>query len=375
VVSHELRTPLNAILGWSQLLDASGGTDPDSLKEGLRVIQRNARVQTQIIEDILDLSRVVSGKVRLDVQRVDLPAVIEAAIESMQPAADAKDIRIQKVIDPVAGPVSGDPARLQQVVWNLLSNAIKFTPKGGRVRVTLERVNSHVEISVSDTGQGITPEFLPHVFERFSQGDGTTTRRHGGLGLGLAITKHLVELHGGAVQAKSAGEGGGSTFRVTLPLTPIKQEEPEFERRHPSAGNAPTIDGSQPTLKGVKILVVDDEADSRTLIKRLLENCEGVVTPAISADEALALIAATPFDVIVSDIGMPKRDGYELIRTLRSLPRAQGGKIPAVALTAFARSEDRTRAMLAGFDMHVAKPVEPSELCAVVARLAGRTGA
>ncbi|HEV2294506.1 MAG TPA: PAS domain S-box protein [Tepidisphaeraceae bacterium] len=373
VVSHELRTPLNAILGWSQILDGPGRTDPESLKEGLQVIQRNARVQTQIIEDILDLSRVVSGKVRLDVQRVDLTSVIEAAIESMQPAADAKNIRIQKVLDPLAGPVSGDPARLQQVIWNLLSNAIKFTPKGGRVRVTLERVNSHVEISVSDTGAGIKPEFLPHVFERFTQGDGTTTRRYGGLGLGLSITKHLVELHGGTVQAKSPGEGAGSTFRVALPLTPLQQDEPEFERRHPTAGKATAIEGGQPTLRAVKVLVVDDEPDARTLIKRLLENCEAVVTTATSVEEALELLDSTPFDVIVSDIGMPDRDGYDLARSLRSLLPAQGGKTPAVALTAFARSEDRTRAMLAGFDMHVAKPVEPSELCAVVARLAGRT--
>jgi PAS domain S-box-containing protein len=370
VVSHELRTPLNAILGWAQIL-ASDGSNAEDLHEGLQVIERNARVQTQIIEDILDMSRIISVKVRLDVQRVDLAAVIVAAIESMRPAADAKGIRVQQVLDPLAGPVSGDPARLQQVVWNLLSNAIKFTPKGGRVRVTLERVNSHVEISVSDTGEGIKPEFLPNVFERFRQAEASTTRRHGGLGLGLSIVKQLVELHGGSVQAKSPGEGQGSTFRVALPLTPLRMEEDERHRQHPASGPS-NVKLAAPSLKGVKVLVVDDEPDARTLLKRLLEGCEAAVTVVPSVEEALRLIGANRFDVIVSDIGMPERDGYELIQTVRSMPADKGGKTPAVALTAFARSEDRTRAMLAGFDMHVAKPVEPSELCAVITRLSGR---
>ncbi len=330
-------------------------------------------MQTQIIEDILDMSRVISGRVRLDVQRVELPNVIEAAIESMQPAANAKGIRIQQVLDPLGGVVSGDPARLQQVVWNLLSNAIKFTPRGGRVRVTLERVNSHVEIGVSDTGEGIKPDFLPHVFERFRQGDSATTRRHGGVGLGLSITKHLVELHGGSIQAKSPGEGLGSTFRVALPFTPIQSDLQDPQRRHPRAGAPAAPQCAPPALTGVRVLVVDDEADARALIKRLLENCQASVTAASSVEEALALVNSASFDVIVSDIGMPQRDGFEFAQELRLLPPEKGGRTPAVALTAFARSEDRTRAMLAGFDVHVAKPVEPSELCAVVARLATRT--
>ena len=371
VVSHELRTPLNAILGWAQIL-ASDRTTADDLREGLRVIQRNARVQTEIIEDILDMSRIISGKVRLDVQRVDLAGVISAAVESMKPAADAKGIRVQQVLDPLAGPVSGDPARLQQVVWNLLSNAIKFTPKGGRVRVTLERVNSHVEIGVSDTGEGIRPEFLPHVFERFRQAESSTTRRHGGLGLGLAIVKQLVELHGGSVQAKSPGEGEGSTFRVSLPLMPLRADDDGRHRQHPTSGPGDVVAIEAPPLTGVRVLVVDDEADARNLLCRLLGGCGAAVAAAASVEEALRSIDASTFDVIVSDIGMPERDGYELVRILRSLPAAKGGKTPAVALTAFARSEDRTRALLAGFDMHLAKPVEPSELCAVIARLAAR---
>ena len=371
VVSHELRTPLNAILGWAQIL-ASGDGGAEDVKEGLEVIQRNARVQTQIIEDILDMSRIISGKVRLDVQRVDLASVIEAATDSMRPAADAKGIRVQLVLDPLAGPVSGDPARLQQVVWNLLSNAIKFTPRGGRVRVTLERVNSHVEISVSDTGEGIKPEFLPHVFERFRQAEASTTRRHGGLGLGLSIVKQLVELHGGSVQAKSAGVGQGATFRVALPLTPLRIEDDERNRQHPTGAPSGPPDIQAPALAGVKVLVVDDEPDARNLLRRVLENGKAAVTTASSVDDALRHIETAYFHVIVSDIGMPERDGYELIRILRSLPPDKGGKTPAVALTAFARSEDRTRAMLAGFDMHIAKPVEPNELHAVIARLAAR---
>lgn len=371
IVSHELRTPLNAILGWSQLL-AGGKGDEQEVKEGLEVIQRNARVQTQIIEDILDMSRIISGRVRLDVQRVDLPPVVEAAIESMLPAAAAKHIRLQKVLDPLAGPVSGDPARLQQIVWNLISNAIKFTPKNGQVRVTLERVNSHVEISVSDSGEGIKPEFLPHVFERFRQGDNASTRRHGGLGLGLSIVKQLAELHGGSVQAKSLGEGHGATFRVALPLMPLQPYDEGRDREHPRTTVTAPGDCEFPKLTGVKVLVVDDEPDARALLKRLLENCEAQVTTGSSVEEALGLVSRFMPDVIVSDIGMPGRDGYDLIRTLRSLAPGQGGAIPAAALTAFARSEDRTRAMVAGFDVHIAKPVEPAELCAVVARLAGR---
>lgn len=378
VVSHELRTPLNAILGWSQILRANPA-DAGDVAQGLEVIERNGRAQVAIIEDLLDMGRIISGKVRLDVQRVDVPTVIEAAVQSMRPAAEAKGVRLQVVLDPLAGPVSGDPSRLQQVVWNLLSNAIRFTPRGGKVQVTLERVNSHVEVTVTDTGEGINPDFLPYVFERFRQGDGSTTRRYGGLGLGLAIVKNLVELHGGQVYAKSPGEGQGATFRIALPLMPVRSDERPAGRRHPTADDDALARGTPPpSLKGVRVLVVDDEADSRTLVRRLLEASEASTSLAGSVDEAMALLASGNgdgplFDVLVSDIGMPERDGFDLIQTLRKLPPDRGGTTPAVALTAYARSEDRTKAVLAGFDMHLAKPVDPHELCAVVARLSRRT--
>jgi PAS domain S-box-containing protein len=372
IVSHELRTPLNAILGWTEVLKTEDGVTPE-IMNGLAVIERNVRAQAQIIEDLLDMSRIISGKVRLEVQRVDLPRVIDAALASMQPAADAKAIRLQKIIDPHAGPVSGDPARVQQVVWNLLSNAIKFTPKGGRVSLTLARINSHVEIVVSDTGSGISPEFLPYVFDRFRQEQNATQRQHGGLGLGLAIVKHLVELHGGSIESKSAGVGKGATFRIALPLTPLHTTPADGHRRHPvSHAPAETV-WNPPDLQGINVLVVDDDLDSRQLLKRLLEDCGAAVTMAAFVQEALDVLDGTSFNVIVSDIGMPNRDGYEFIRELRTRSPARGGGTPAVALTAFARSEDRTKAMLAGFDLHIAKPVEPRELCAVVSRLANRT--
>ncbi|MDQ6808480.1 MAG: PAS domain S-box protein [Verrucomicrobiota bacterium] len=373
-LSHELRTPLNAILGWSQILGSSNPPNTEDLTEGLKVIERNARVQTQLIEDLLDMSRIISGKVRLDVQHVDVAAAIEAAIASVAPAAEAKGIRIQKVLDPLAGPVMGDAARLQQVLWNLVSNALKFTPKAGRVQVVLERVNSHLEIVVSDTGVGIQPEFLPHVFERFRQADATTTRRHGGLGLGLAIVKHLVEMHGGTVRAASPGEGLGSTFTVHLPLAIAHQHEPvqsTTERLHPRVSTGIPAE-CPPGLEGAHVLVVDDEPDSRDLVKRILQECAATVQTAASAEEGLAALDREQPDVLISDIGMPGTDGYQFMRSVRALSEEKGGRIPAIALTAFARSEDRQRAMLAGFDMHVAKPVEPAELIAVVARLARR---
>jgi PAS domain S-box-containing protein len=377
-LSHELRTPLNAILGWSQILSqlAHGGGFADDLREGLATIERNARAQTQIIEDLLDMSRIVSGKVRLDMQRLDLAEVVRAAVETVRPAAEAKGVRVQTVVDPLAGPVSGDPNRLQQVLWNLLNNAVKFTPRGGRVQVLLERVNSHLEVSVIDTGEGIPPEFLPHVFDRFRQADASTTRRHGGLGLGLSIVKQLVELHGGRVRASSSGEGSGSTFTVSLPLTVIHPPpEPEAGRRHPVARTGPHL--SQDTcveLHGVRVLVVDDEPDARSLLQRLLEDCHAIVMLAESAGAALEKLVADRPDVLVSDIGMPGEDGYSLIRRVRALHPDKGGNVPALALTAYARSEDRTRSVLAGFQMHMSKPVEPAELIAMVASLAGRTG-
>ncbi len=373
-LSHELRTPLNAILGWSQLLSSGPAPTEEDLREGLNVIERNARVQTQLIEDLLDMSRIISGKVRLNVQPVDVAAVLESSIASVAPAALAKGIRIQKVIDPAAGPVMGDPARLQQIVWNLLSNAIKFTPKEGRVQVVLKLINSHLEIVISDTGAGIRPAFLPHVFERFRQADASTTRRHAGLGLGLAIVKHLAEMHGGEVRAASPGEGAGSTFTVQLPLAIAHQHEQAVaeKREHPRVPSGMPAE-CPPALDGARILVVDDEKDSRALVKRILEDCDAIVEIASSAAEGMAAIArgGAP-DVLISDIGMPETDGYQFIRAVRALDEERGGKVPAIALTAFARSEDRQRAMLAGFDMHIVKPIEPGELIAVVARLARR---
>jgi PAS domain S-box-containing protein len=373
-LSHELRTPLNAILGWSTIL--TGRTpDPADLEEGLDVIQRNARVQTQIIEDLLDMSRIISGKVRLEVQRIDLAPVLSAAVDTVKPAADAKGVRIHSVMDPKAGPVSGDPARLQQVFWNLLSNAVKFTPRGGQVQVLLERINSHLEITVTDTGEGIPAEFLPHAFDRFRQADSTTTRRHGGLGLGLAIVKQLVELHGGTVQAKSPGAGQGSTFCVALPMTIIHADPhaEKAERRHPTS---PAQHSDYETgclqLSGVRIIAIDDEPDARSLLKRLLEDCQASVRVAASASDAMALINDEIPDVIISDIGMPGEDGYSLIRRIRELPVNKGGSTPAIALTAYARSEDRMRAIRAGFQAHVVKPINPAELITIAASLAKR---
>jgi PAS domain S-box-containing protein len=368
-LSHELRTPLNAILGWSQLLTMNPGAE--ELREGLDAIQRNARAQTQLIEDLLDMSRIISGKVRLDIQSTELIEVIDAAFEAVRLSAEAKGIRLRKILDFAACPVLGDPTRLQQIVWNLLSNAIKFTPKGGSVDVVLERVNSHLEITVHDSGVGIKPEFLPSVFERFRQADASTTRSYSGLGLGLSIVKHLVELHGGTVRAKSPGEGQGATFIVSLPVAPIRHGE---RREHPKAPSAPMFDCQDVSLEGVKVLLVDDEPDARSLISRLLMQCKAKVKACATADEGLAEVRTFRPNVVISDIGMPGKDGYQFIRELRQVAQDIGQKFPAVALTAFARSEDRTRAMMAGYQVHIAKPIEPQELLATVGSLAGRTG-
>jgi PAS domain S-box-containing protein len=372
-LSHELRTPLNAILGYAQLL-RQGSISSDELPEALDIIERNARSQTQIIEDLLDMSRIISGKIRLDVQRVDLTTVVRAALDTVKPAAEARNIRLTSVLDPLVGPVRGDPARLQQVVWNLLSNSVKFTPKGGKVQVALERVNSHVEIVISDTGEGITPDFLPHVFDRFRQADATSTRRHSGLGIGLAIVKQLAELHGGSVRAKSPGPNQGSTFIISLPLSVTHEDDPEINRAHPKAPSASGGMCEEVELNGVHVLVVDDEADARQLIARILTSCHARVSSAASMPEALEFIRSQVPDVLISDLGMPDHDGYDLIRAVRELAPGKGGNVPAAALSAFARSEDRRRAMLAGFQTHLAKPVEPSELIAVVASLARRIG-
>jgi PAS domain S-box-containing protein len=371
-LSHELRTPLNAILGWAQILRRNPAGLDDTFKQGLEIIERNTRLQAQLIEDLLDMSRIISGKMQLDVQVIMPTSFIEAAIDTLQPASDAKKIRLTRVLDHTAGPISGDPSRLQQVLWNLLSNAIKFTPKEGRVQVVLARVNSHVEISVSDSGAGIAPDFLPHVFERFQQGDASTTRRHGGLGIGLSIVKQLVELHGGSVHVHSPGENQGTTFTLHFPLAVVSVAQRDAERVHPRASNA-VAQMQMADLAGVRVLVVDDEPDARELIRHILSDCGAKVVTAAGAEPGLACLETDSFDVIISDIGMPDVDGYEFLRRARSAMQKSGERIPAIALTAFARSEDRTRALQAGFLVHVAKPVEPAELAATVASVAGRT--
>jgi signal transduction histidine kinase/ActR/RegA family two-component response regulator len=371
-LGHELRTPLNAVLGWAQLLQMPS-VDPKEMAEGVTIIERNARAQAQIIEDLLDMSRIISGKVRLQVQSLDLASVVQAALETVQPAAFAKDIRIRALLDVESGWMTGDPNRLQQVFWNLISNAVKFTPKGGRVQVELKKVDSHLEVSVTDNGEGIDPAFLPHVFDRFRQADATTSRAHGGLGLGLAIVRQLVELHGGTISVHSAGRNRGSTFVVSLPMT-VEQasREPKVERRHPAATAEPTMSYHPTPMAGVKVVIVDDEPDARSLLRRVFEDCDAEVHMAETADEAVSLVQSKRPHVLISDIGMPGQDGYGLIRRVRALPAATGGHTPAVALTAYARAEDRVTAIVAGFQHHLSKPVEPNELIAIVASLAGR---
>ena len=370
-VSHELRTPLNAILGWSQMLRTSKLNEATAAR-ALETVERNAKAQAQLVEDILDVSRIITGKLRLDARPVDLPPVIESAIDSVRPAIDAKGLRLETALDPQAGPVSGDPARLQQIVWNLLSNAVKFTEKGGRVQVRLERANSHAAITVSDTGCGIRTDFLPHVFDRFRQADGTSTRPHGGLGLGLAIVRHMVEMHGGAVEAFSPGEGLGATFTVKLPLMTAHKDIRPAERERPAGPTGARFE--QPSiLGGLRLLVVDDERDTRDLLVLILAGFGAEVKTCGSSPEAIRLLAEWTPDVVVSDIEMPGEDGYAFIRQVRSLDSARARNTPAVALTAYARAEDRMRALAAGFQMHVAKPVEPAELAVVIASVAERT--
>ena len=370
-ISHELRTPLSAILGWARMLRL-GQLSPDNTAKALDTIERNARAQAQLVDDLLDVSRIITGKLRMDVRPSDPHSFIDAAVEAVRPAADAKGVRVQKVID--TGPISipGDPVRLQQVVWNLLSNAIKFTPRGGRVQIRSERVNSHLEIVVSDTGQGISPDFLPHVFDRFRQADQKTSRQHGGMGLGLAIVRHLVELHGGTVHAASEGEGQGATFTVMLPISPVYQVDPSDSRVHPGARDLLPPNDYTDRLDGMRILIVDDEPDTRDLLKQGLEFCGAKVEVVASAAEAIDVIVTRVPDILISDIGMPNTDGYELIRKVRNLPANRGGKVAAVALTAYTRIEDRLQALRAGYDMHVPKPVELAELVAVAASVVRR---
>jgi hypothetical protein len=370
-LSHELRTPLNAILGWAQLLHSREAPGTAELHRGMEIIERNARAQVRLIDDLLDLSRIMAGRFRLDVQQVSLVEIVRSALDSIEPTAQTKGVRLESVLDPQSVIVSGDPARLQQVFWNLLTNAVKFTPKGGRVQVLLQRVNSHIEFSVSDTGIGIPASFLPHVFERFSQKDSSTHREYGGLGLGLAISKQLVDLHGGSIRAKSMGEGHGATLVVTLPLVILGKEKDQGERVHPTAADisAPV---PMPKLDGLRALIVDDEADTLELIQRLLENQGALVTTVRSGDEALRLLATHTPDVLISDIGMPGMDGYQFMRRMRAA-EPKGKRTPALALTAFARPDDRKLAILAGYQAHLAKPFDMAELAIVVAGLVGRT--
>jgi PAS domain S-box-containing protein len=371
-LSHELRTPLSAILGWTQVLLRSDiENDPSRQRRAIEVIDRNARAQVQLIDDLLDLSRIMAGKIRLDLQPVSLSTVIEAAIDSARPAADAKDIRLNAIVDQVRGTINGDGARLQQVVWNLLTNAIKFTPKAGQVQVLLQRINSHLELSVSDTGIGIPASFLPHVFDRFSQRDSSTTRVFGGLGLGLAISKQLVELHGGSIRVTSQGEGRGATFFVELPLSIVQLEEERTERIHPTAQTQPGELVPLPRLDGIHAFIVDDEPDAREVLERILRDQGAQVTGFASAEALLAALKTSRPTIVVSDVGMPDMDGYQLMRAVRaSEPRL--GRIPALALTAFARAEDRKRSLLAGYQAHLAKPFDVGELILLVADLVGR---
>ncbi|WP_053231344.1 PAS domain S-box protein [Sandaracinus amylolyticus] len=371
VTSHELRTPLNAILGWSRML-RSGTLNEEKRDRALETIERNARVQVQLVDDLLDFSRVMTGRLRLSLAPVEPAAVVEAAVDVVRPAADAKNVRLQVLLDPDAGTLNGDSARLQQVVWNLLSNAVKFTPKGGRIYVRVERESSHVQIVVSDTGAGIEPSFIPHVFQPFRQQDSTITRAHGGLGLGLAIVKHLVELHGGTIGVASEGIGKGATFVVQLPVSPLRSTSlvGSETRKAVSRPEAPLR--CPPELDGIRILVCEDEPDARDLIESILEECRATVVLAASVDEALDRFREAPPDVLISDIGMPDASGYELIRQVRALPPERGGRVPAIALTAYASMNDRTRALMEGFQNHVAKPTEPQELVAAIAALVGR---
>ena len=366
-VSHELRSPLTAIVGWADVIRQGNATQAQ-IQHGVEVIRHNARAQAQLIGDLLDLSRIVTGKMRLAPEVVDLGPVIHATVELVKSSADARSVEISCSIEALSERVHGDPARLQQIIWNLLSNAVKFTPPGGRIEVTLLRTDGDLEVRISDTGKGIPADFLPHVFERFRQADGSVAREYGGLGIGLALVRELTQLHGGEVSAASEGEGKGATFTVKLPVAAAQRKpHPEASAAVPPASVIPGAG----LLEGVRVLVVGDEPDALEVIQRILEDRHAQVTPLRSADAALALLAAGErFDVLLSDIGMPGRDGYEFISDIRKL----GIRTPAAALTGLARSEDRTRALYTGFQAHVPKPPRASELLATVASLAGRIG-
>ncbi len=358
-VSHELRTPLTGILGWLQLL-RGGHLDPSRVERALETIDRNGRALAQLVDDILDVSRIMSGKLKLDVEPIRLAEAIEGALDAVRPAATAKDIRLLATLDSSAT-VMGDSGRLQQVVWNLLANAVKFSPKGSKVIILLEVQESSIVVTVRDHGRGIEPQFLPHVFERFRQEDGASTRRHGGLGLGLSIVKHLVELHGGIVTAESEGLDQGASFRVVIPVALTR------------SSSVPKADASidcPPELKGLRVLVVEDEDDTRELLREILAGCGAIVEVAASVKEGFASFDRAPPELLISDIGMPDEDGHSFIKRIRALSEASGGRVPAIALTAFARTEDRTHALRSGFRAHVPKPIDVSELLAVIASLA-----
>jgi CheY-like chemotaxis protein/two-component sensor histidine kinase len=370
VLSHELRTPLSAVYGWARILRA-GHLDSDAASRALDVIMRNAEAQQRLIDELLDMSRIVSGKMRLEVRPVDLQVVILAAIDAVRPAADAKEIRLECVLDPRATGVLGDPGRLQQIVWNLLINAVKFTPKRGRVAVRLQQIDSHVEIIVNDSGQGVSREQLPRLFERFYQTDNTSTRSYAGLGLGLALVRHLVELHGGKVAAQSPGVGQGATFTVELPVATTYREVQNEALGHSAAQAAPRSD-VRPSLHGVRVLAVDDDRDSLVLVHTILAGSGAEVRGCPSASEGLSVLRAWRPQVLISDVEMPGRDGYTLIQEVRAFDASKGSKTPAVALTAYGGAQNRARILSAGFDMHVSKPFDPAELISAVATLVDR---
>jgi CheY-like chemotaxis protein/nitrogen-specific signal transduction histidine kinase len=369
-LSHELRTPLNAVIGWSRML-SSGRLDRENSLHAQEVIERNAWAQKQIIEDILDVSRVITGKLQLKLGPVDLATVVEAALDAVRPAMEAKEIKIETKMDSNLRAISGDSDRLQQVVWNVLANAAKFTPNGGRVEISVGQSGTHVLTQVKDSGPGIDPAFLPYVFERFRQADGSTTRTYGGLGLGLAIVRHLVELHGGMIAVENRTDGQGAIFTISLPLPTGFLQKEILDKADSAFGKRQS---DQPNLEGLNILVVEDEPDALDIITVELVQYGAKVTGVSNAEEALKALEKRRFDLLVSDIGLPKMDGYELIRSIRKQEEGSKKRIPAVALTAYARVQDRMQAILAGFSTHVAKPIEANELVTVVASLAGRLG-
>jgi signal transduction histidine kinase/CheY-like chemotaxis protein len=371
-LSHELRTPLNAIVGWTHVM-RTGSLDAATTERAIETIARNANLQAQLISDILDVSRIVAGKLRLELRAVDLREVVREAMETVKPAVEAKGIQLEAVMDPAAGPITGDPNRLQQVAWNLLSNAIKFTPRGGHVQVRLEAVASSVVLTVQDNGPGIEPGFLPHIFERFRQADASSTRPHGGLGLGLAIVRHLVEMHGGTAEAANRSDGSGAIVWVTLPRRGVADSEEAAPVEKTATADDPAWMDRAPKLANTTVLVVDDDADARSLIQFVLESCGARVRAAASAAEGLRVLREWKPDVLLADVEMPIEDGYSLISKVRALAPAEGRSTPAAALTGYASAQDRMKALQAGFQLHVAKPVQPAELATVVATLKGTT--